>query len=224
MKETRAFPLAGSCLVAALAFNASTAQGIPFTVTIDTSPLIGQASGPFSLDLQFTDGSGLGDANNTVTLSGFNFNGGAWAGAATIQGGATAATGVITLTDRSFFNEVFQGFTPGASLSFSVALTGNLDVGSTPDQFSVGILDGGQAEIPTLGAGDALLSVDLNSTDPAVQRFATDAGRTPINIPSPQLGVAVVPESGVPGMIIWGVWGALLGWRRKPSRALARRG
>src|ERR1035437_1455650 len=47
-----------------------------YNVTLDTAPLVGHPAGPFVVFLEFTDGSGIGDANNTVTLSGLDFSGG----------------------------------------------------------------------------------------------------------------------------------------------------
>jgi hypothetical protein len=43
-----------------------------YNVTLNTAPLVGNAAGPFSLDFQLT-----GTGNNTVTLSRFQFGGGA---------------------------------------------------------------------------------------------------------------------------------------------------
>jgi hypothetical protein len=57
-----------------------------YHVTVATSPLIGHPAGPFSLDFQLTDGSGLGDANNTATISNLSYGGGAATGSATLSG------------------------------------------------------------------------------------------------------------------------------------------
>src|SRR5689334_4536680 len=84
-------------------------------VTLNTSALQTATTGPYTLDFQFTDGSGTGDANNTIALSTFLFgSGGCASGTPTLAGGAAGslASG-FTLTDSSFFNEASQGFTPG---------------------------------------------------------------------------------------------------------------
>src|SRR5579871_5069955 len=74
-----------------------------FTVSIDTSALMGNPGGPFSLDFQLTDGSGTNDGNNTATLSNFNFGVGAATGTANLSGGASGSlSSGITLTDNSF--------------------------------------------------------------------------------------------------------------------------
>src|SRR5580700_3551787 len=44
-----------------------------YTVSLTTNPLIGDSAGPFSVAFQLIDGSGAGDGNNTVILSGFHF-------------------------------------------------------------------------------------------------------------------------------------------------------
>jgi hypothetical protein len=56
------------------------ADGVDAVVTFNTSALTslpGSSGGPFELALVFTDGSGTGDGNNTITLSDFNLGGGA---------------------------------------------------------------------------------------------------------------------------------------------------
>ena len=179
---------------------------IIYTVSINTSALVGHPAGPFSLDFQLNDGSGTNDANNTTILSNFTFGvGGSASGSPMLTGGATGdlATQVM-LTDSSFLNEFTQGFTPGNSLMFNVMQTTNVDGGSTPDQFTLAIFDNVGAQLPTLSFFDVFVEVDINSPLPDVQSFASDTGRTPaaggdaINIPQPQitpLGGAI-PEPG----------------------------
>ena len=118
-------------------------------VTLDTSSLIGNPSGPFTLDFTFIDGSGTGDGNNTITLSDFVLG----AGSLTLSsstGGVTvgASPFTVTLTDTSFYNDVQFTFVPDTSLSFDIEATSNPDDG-TPDSFTLGILDRGLINIPT---------------------------------------------------------------------------
>ena len=203
------------CICAIVLLSIPQSRAITFTITTDTSPLIGQASGPFSLDFQFIDGSGSGDANNTVTLSAFNFYGGSWTGSPTLTGGASTGAGTITLTDSSFFNELFQGFTPGTKLSFQVSMTTALDAGA-PDEFSFAILDSTLSEIPTMGPGDAFVTVDIDSANPTIQTFSSDLGRTTIDIAAPTIsGAVVLPEGGVPIGLVGGLWLAGLLWSRR---------
>src|SRR5207245_11083515 len=108
MKVTNYLRPAGLAL---LLLSASLCRaGIVYNVSLNTSPLIGHAAGPFSLGFQFNDGIGTGDANNTAVLSAFQFGvGGSAAGVPTLFGGATGslASGV-TLTDSSFFYAFIQ--------------------------------------------------------------------------------------------------------------------
>jgi len=174
--------------------------GVVLQVSMDTSPLIGNAAGPFQLDFQFTDGSGTSDGNNTVTVSGFNFGAGAASGTAIVSGGASGdLSSTVTLIDNSFFNELTQGFTPGATLSFTLSMTTNVDPG-VPDEFSFAIFDNSGFEIPTLGPGDAFLVSDISSANPAAQLFASDTSRNaaagvPIDLSAPAVQA---PAAGVP--------------------------
>lgn len=191
------------CCLAVIA-GAASADAI-YTVSIDTNPLIGSSAQPFTLDLQFADGSGTGDANNTVLLSGFSFGlGGGPLGSAFpgIGGVSGDLSSFVTMTDSSFFNEFDQEFTPGATLSFQLDLTTNGDV-AAPDEFSLGILDSTGQEIPTLDPGGALIVADILGGSVNISRFATDstqsppAGGPPIAIPAPQVtAVSSTPEPG----------------------------
>lgn len=173
-----------------------------YSVSLATSPLIGHPAGPFSLEFQLNDGSGSGDANNTATLSDFDFHGGNVPGSPIRAGGASGnLLAGVSLTDSSFFNEFIQGFAPGSSLSFQISLTTNPDPGGTPDEFSFSILDNTSVEIPTLDVTDTLILIDITSSNPTVNTFATDpnsfprGGGNPIVISAPDVAeVETVPE------------------------------
>lgn len=168
-----------------------TARAYGFDVTLNTSALQGHPSGPFSLDFQLVDGSGSGDGNNSVVIGEFDFGGGGWLG---------GDPGTITLTDSNFLTEFFQWFTPGAYLKFEVSTTTALDAGPTPDEFSFALLDAGLAEIPSLGPGDSLLSMDFTGPVPIVAAYGTDPSRTDIGITAPEVAFrSVIPEAS-------GVW------------------
>lgn len=183
-----------------------------FNITLNSSALVGNPTGPFSLDFQLADGSGTGDGNNTVTISDFNFHGGSWTGPS-----------VVTMTDNSFFSEATYQFVPGGVLSFDVSMTTAVDAGGTPDEFSFDILDNSLSEIPTVGLGDAMVAVAIDSANPTVQVFGSDLTQTTINIPSPTVNYAYVPDSGIP---LWmpGVLFASLCFLKKPHKvgAMAR--
>jgi hypothetical protein len=153
-------------VVGCLALSASWAAAAPFTfqVVVNTTPLVGNAAGPFALDFQLNDGSGLSDGNNTATISGFSFTG-AGAGPTGLPSSVGGATGslssTVSLTDSGFLNEFFQGFTAGNSLRFLVTWTSNVDAGPAPDAFSFAILDRNLLNIATTGLGDSLLLVEI---------------------------------------------------------------
>src|SRR6185312_13251794 len=108
----------------------TTGTGFADEVTLNTAPLIGDTAGPFSLVFQLTDGSGIGDGNNTVTISNFQFGSGGPSGSPTTFGGVSGDVGsTVTLVDSSFLNYLIQPFTPGTTLEFTVTTTNNVDSG-----------------------------------------------------------------------------------------------
>lgn len=177
-----------------------------YDVTFRTSALQAHAAAPFSLNVQLNDGEGVGNANNTATLSDFDFGGGSPSGSALLVGGASGDfTGSVSISDTAFLNSFTQQFVAGIVLRFRLNLTTNLNSGPVPDQFSVAILDNTGFEIPTQGlaatGSDVFLLVDIGSDTSAVQTFASDAGRHPfggggpIDMPEAVLA-APVPEPG----------------------------
>lgn len=183
-----------------------------YDVTLDTSGLIGHPAAPFYLEFQFNDGIGTGDANNTATLSNFLFDTGSAAGSATLTGDASGdLTSAVTLTDSSFFNEMYQQFIPGNTLSFRVDLTTQVDPGPQPDQFSFAILDCNLIELPTQGAGDALLRADVNGAAPFMEAYAADLSRAPSCGGAPiWIPAASVQPVPLPGSLALFITGGLL--------------
>ncbi len=186
-------------IVSFLPVSAS-ANLISWDVTLGTTPLIGNAASPFSLEFQFTDGSGLSDGNNTATVSGIQLGGGALLGAPLTFGSASGTLpGSLTLADTSFFSQYIQTFTPGNTLSFILSVTNNVDSGGVPDEFSFAILDKTNSEIPSTGLGDALVLVDIDSANPTLLSFPSDTSRNagggkPIALAAATITPAVVPE------------------------------
>lgn len=194
-----------SLVVSSLCGVAAAHAAALFTVSLDTSALVGDPAGPFALDFQLTDGSGGGDGNNTAVVSNFNFHGGNWAGPAS-----------VSLTDNSFFTDFSQTFAAGSALSFNVSLTTAVDAGPTPDRFTFALLDKDGFEIPTLGFANEFVGVDLNSADPTIETYSSDplAG---INIPAPTITPVPEPNSALLTALLCG-GGAIGLWMRRQRR------
>ncbi len=178
---------------------------------MDTTALVG--NGPFTLDLQFFDGSGApGDLNNnTVTLTDFAFGSGSASGGGAATGGASGslATGV-TLQDLEFFNEYYEDFTPGNTLSFSIDTTNVADPGGTPDLFTVAILDSMGNELPTTGGSNEFLDVSLaGGVAPVIATYGSAPGSqyslvAPVVLAQSQ-GPSPVPEPSAFGALLAGM-------------------
>jgi hypothetical protein len=179
---------------------------ITYTVAIDTAPLIGDSAGPFAVNFQFIDGSGLGDGNNTVELSDFQFGSGSPIGGATTSGAVSGGlSSQIILTDSTFFNYFTQLFQPGDTLTFNLSATTNVDAGSIPDQFSFAILDSTGSELPTTDPLGAFVELSISSLSPEPLAYASNptlapvGGGGPIDVPAPEVtpsSASPVPEPG----------------------------
>ena len=121
-----------------------------FPVTFDTSSLVGQSG--LALAFVLLDGSGSGDNNTTISLTGFSF-------------GTGSGPSSVSLQDSQFFNFVTAPFVAGDELSFAVGiLSSNLDQ-PTPDSFEFAILNASGLPIPTSDPTglDTLILTDLTS-------------------------------------------------------------
>jgi hypothetical protein len=190
-------------LVVLMSVWASQGDTIPVGMSIDTSPLIGLPSGPFYLNFQLQDGSGGGDANNTITIGEIYFD--------NTPGYPGPGPGTIYnrhLTDENVLNEFSIGlgnYTRGAAFGFYS--TTEIEGGGVPDEFRLRILDSNKTPIPTLGPDDAFLVVDIDSANPTIRTFRTDPGRTSIDIAAPKFLPGVpIPEGSVPTGIVGAWW------------------
>ncbi len=178
-------------LAAASAIHASVVEQI----SLDTSPLIGHAAGPFSLDFQLNGSNG-----NTATLSGFSFGAGGGASGNPIHiGGASGdLSSTVTLAETGFLNDLTQGFIPGNRLSFDLTLSTQTRAKSFPDEFTFAVLDRTGAELPTKSFFDVF--VDISVTDnPNIQSFGADPNRTPAGGGPPlSIGPPTLQQPGSP--------------------------
>lgn len=152
-----------------------------YQVSLNTAPLVGHPAGPFYLEVALTDGSGVGDANNTVTISDIDFGGGGALGSPLVFGGAIGSleTG-ITITDSSFLSLFIEQFAPGGQIRFTLGLTSNDDAGGTPDRVVFFVVDGSGNALPTLAPfGDYFFAADLRSTGPVFDAYSSDTNRAP---------------------------------------------
>jgi hypothetical protein len=164
-------------------------------IQLDTTPLIGHAAGPFSLDFQLN-----GSAGNAATLSSITFGvSGGPAGAPIVIGGAAGnLNSTVTLSGINFLNEFTQPFTPGTLLSFQLTLSQRTQALGFPDELTFAILDRTGAELPTQSFSDVFVDIDITAQT-TVQTFGSDptrapgGGGLPLNIPAPTVQV-IVPE------------------------------
>jgi PEP-CTERM motif len=121
-----------SLLIASLFLAASIAKADPITyiVTVDTSSIAGTGG---SLDFQFNPGP---LTTQTASLQILNFTSdGALAGSPFLTGDVSGALPTtLTFDNGAGYNDFFEGFTFGTTLSFEVSLYG--PALSSPDQVS----------------------------------------------------------------------------------------
>jgi hypothetical protein len=174
-------------LVVVLGSTTARADSESAIITVNTSGIEGL--GTFSLAFQLADGSGTGNADNTVQLFNFNFGGGSASGSPLLFGGATGSVGSgfsLTNSDPSF-NAAIQGFVPGAQLTFDATFTNITDT-PFPDLFLVSILDPSLNGIPTLDSVyDSFITITLNGP---TATYPSDLTQTSYNIPAP----VITPE------------------------------
>lgn len=164
----------------------ATAATNTFSISLDTSALLDSSAlvnrplGPFSLAFCLSDGSGLGDANNTVTLSAFDFGGGSPTGSPNQFGGASGSLfSNVKLTDSLVLNCLMQQFSPGTKLTANVSGTNSIDNGKTQDVLVISILDRtGRPLITKTGQPffNPLVAVVFDSPSPSLQNYALAAG------------------------------------------------
>ena len=163
MKLIHLKPVLGSILCACALLTGS-AHAENYHVTVDTSTLLGTGNGPFYLDFQMNYGSGT--IGNSATISNFSYGGGSVSGSPIVYSGNPTGSiaSSVSLADSAAhpFNELYQGFTPGGTLSFDISVSNN-GVGATPDALEFAILDNQTFQIPTTqptGSNDPQNGID----------------------------------------------------------------
>jgi hypothetical protein len=222
MKIKRLFTSCAALLIAIMVAAGTASADEIFAVTLNTTPLAtapGTSAGPFSLAFQLLDGSQPN--NNTATISDFTYGVGGNAGSGCPAvlvpctfGGASGDIGSgVSLNDSSAFNALVETFTPGSSLSFLVDLTTNVDAGGTPDAFAFSILDSGGGSIPTLDptGADTLLTINVDSANPAILTYATDSSRNTLGGTGPSITMDAPIVTPEPGTLILLTTGILFG-------------
>ena len=182
-----------------------------YNVTLNTAPLIGHPAGPFSIGFEFADGSGIGDGNNFVVISNFNFGAGGPSGPPLTFGIAYGdLSSAVVMTDATPASVFIQSFDPGTTLSFLLQVTTNVDAG-TPDEFIMSILNKTFTPIPTTAASplSPFLQIDIDSSNPTVQTFQSDA----VGVGQPL--VSAVPE---PSAVLSTLTMLCLVWATRPRR------
>lgn len=223
MKHSLAILVPGLALLAVVLARPPLARAgsITETVTVNTSSFVGSTNS-FEVFFSLTDGSGSGDGNNTVTLSGFNFGAGGSAGAVDMGNTSNAAGDLqsgVTMNDAGNFSDSFAAFfTPGSSLSFTIADAFTSLDSPTPDMLSFALVNNGAlltTNDPSLN--DNLVTLTLDSASGTTTLY-TDQNATD-SVGTPTLGSPVsAPEP--PG---WMLLFAGLGLLGIASRSRLRR-
>ncbi len=214
MKHSLAILVPGLALLAVVLARPPLARAgsITETVTVNTTSFVGSTN-PFEVFFSLTDGSGSGDGNNTVTLSGFSFGSGGSAGAVDTGNTSNAAGDLasgVTMNDANFSDSFAAFFTPGSSLSFTIAdVFTSLD-SPTPDMLSFALVDNGAlltTNDPSLNDNLLTLTLDSASGTTAVytDQNASDSVGTPtvgspVSAPEPHAWMLLIAGLGLLGI------------------------
>jgi hypothetical protein len=184
----------------AVSQTAGAATVATYSVSVNTTPLIGHPAGPFTILLALTDGSELFDGNTTVMVTNVNLAGGAVLDNPGRTGGVSGdLASALTLKDTSPLSTFSETFSPGQSLSFILSLSSTDDDSPTPDRFVFYILDNAGNPLPTTSPGaDFLVGIDLGPSGGPPEVFGTDPSRpsvagNPIMMDAPAVSLDKTP-------------------------------
>jgi hypothetical protein len=219
MRQQRRYSILrfAALFVAVLLFEWAPVLATPITylVTVNTSAISGTSG---FLDFDFAPGN---DSQNAlVSMSNF-FSSGSLTGSPQVNGGISGILpGILTIDNSTQFNDYFQGFDYGATLSFLLALSG--PALSSPN--------GTSTSGSTFGFGmfDSTGINPLLTTDPNGNAFTVDVnldGTTtiatfPPNFQGgpPVVTVKSIPEPSTPMMLLVALAGMALLVHRARSR------
>lgn len=123
----------------------ASANETSFTVSIDTSSISGTQG---SLDFEFNPGPLVSAA---ATLDVEDFNGGSVTGSPSLTGDASGALpGTIAFDNGTGFNDYFQTFTFGSTISFEVLISGSPLTGSSGSSFAFTMYSDPSGTMPVL--------------------------------------------------------------------------
>ncbi len=208
------------------------AHATSVNVLLNTSALAADTSDqPFALEFDLENGTLSSNPVNSVSISNFNFGGGAAFPTTDLTtyftegGGSGDIASSVVLLGNSPRNLLSQGFTPGATLSFTINYTNNPTSAPALDTFAFGILDSSGTEIPTRGGRifDAFIQIDFSSATPTILSFASDPTRATGGPLAPvgqgqflTIEAAAIPEPATLGILASGLGFCVL---RKRNRA-----
>lgn len=169
------------------------ADAITYDVTVDTSSISGTAG---SLDFNFNPGPLVSQAASLQIL-GFASNG-TLAGSPVLTGDVSGALpSTLTFDNGTGFNDYFEGFAFGSTLSFNLSLFGPAlsapDMTSTSGStFAFSMFSDAAGTVPTLTSDTAdgfafTVDVNLDGTT-TVTNFSTESGVVPASsgaVPEP---------------------------------------
>jgi hypothetical protein len=222
MRSLRLFALTLlPALLLAPGFGSARAGSVSYNVTVDTSSLNGQSG---YLDVQFNPG-GVGAASATATVSAFASDGALQPGAQLngVSGSVSGMLpGVLTLTNSTAFNDYFEGFSHGNTISFGLTLDGPAVGGAGPvgSSFAFSLYDStGTMPLLTTDPNGSVLTVNVNADgSTSVKTFP----QSPTNN-TPVTTVSGVPEPASLALAITTLVPVCLAlWRRWHVPTLAR--
>jgi len=175
----------------------SASADFTYQVTVDTSSLSGQTG---NLDFQLNPGDSSAEAV-TAVITNFQSSGGILASSNALTGDALGLLpGSLTLDNGTSFNDIFQGFTFGTSLSYDVTLSGSAlssPGGTVGSSFAFSLYDGsGTTPLLTTDPNGSVATINVNADGTtSVQTFAQSQGdNTPIASATPVSSVPAPPS------------------------------